>query len=144
VSNVVRAILEDAVDAMDTVGERTETELIGFVDRLARHRDGLRSRLDRSKREPGEPGETATDAPDDAQDDTAARAREPACPADFPAVLEGVIGYQPLVLATTTTCGVCGRELRAGSDAHRALFDDPTKRVFLGPRCRLLPEKGRT
>ena len=45
------------------------------------------------------------------------------------------------VLAADAPCSVCGRILRAGDDAHRALFDDPGKRVFLGPECRLLPEK---
>ena len=67
---------------------------------------------------------------------------EPPCPPEAPAILEGVFGYQPLTLATDTTCSVCGRDLSAGSDALRALFDEPGKRVFLGPECRLVPEKG--
>lgn len=133
VSNVVRAILEDAVDAVDTVSERAEGELMGFVERLARQRDELHRRVHGDEREDG------AGAPVDEEE--TAPPREPPCPADSPAILEGVFGYQPLVLATETRCSVCGRELGAGSDALRALFDEPGKRVFLGPECRLVPEK---
>lgn len=138
VSNVVRAILEDAVDAVDTVSERTESELLGFVQRLARQRDELRSRV---RARPGEDeGEV-----EDAEEVPAERAREDearaSCPERAPELLDGVFGYQPLVLAADTECSVCGRTLPAGSEAHRALFDDPSKRVFLGADCRLVPAR---
>lgn len=133
VSNVVRAILEDAVDAVDTVGERAQGELMGFVERLARQRSELRNRI---RTEPEVEADEAERAPEREPD-------EPPCPADAPDVLEGVFAYQPIVLATESRCTVCGRALPAGGRAHRALFDDPGKRVFLGPECRLLPEKGR-
>lgn len=131
VSNVVRAILEDAVDAVDTVSERAEGELMGFVDRLAKQRDELRHRVTREDR--------------DARDDETPREPAPAapCPSEPPATLAGVFGYQPLILAAPTTCDVCGRALRAGSEAHRALFDDPGRRMFLGPECRLVPNEGK-
>lgn len=129
VSNVVRAILEDAVDAVDTVGERAEGELLGFVDRLARQRDELRSKM-RGRSDEG------------SEDVEPVREPEPSrCPAETPELLEGVFGYQRITLAATTSCSVCGRELAAGTAAQRALFDDPGKRVFLGPECRLVPEK---
>lgn len=132
VSNVVRAILEDAVDAVDSVSERAEGELMSVVDRLARQRDQLHRRVHGDDRpEPAEPEDAEIVAP-----------QEPPCPAEPPAILEGVFGYQPLVLAATTPCSVCGRELPRGSDALRALFDEPGKRVFLGPECRLVPERG--
>lgn len=134
VSNVVRAILEDAVDAVDTVGERTESELMGFVDRLQRQRDELRSRM---KKAPEPAAEDEDDAESPAADALA-------CPEAAPDVLDGVFGYQPLVLATDVECTVCGRTLPAGSAAHRGLFDEPGKRVFLGPGCRLLPEGSAT
>lgn len=131
VSNVVRAILEDAVDAVDTVSERAEGELMSVVDRLARQRDQLHRRVH------------GDDERDEAQEvEQAELVEEPPCPSEPPAILEGVFGYQPLVLATRTSCSVCGRELDAGSDALRAIFDEPGKRVFLGPECRLLPERG--
>ena len=133
VSNVVRAILEDAVDAVDTVSERAEGELMSVVDRLARQRDQLHRRVH---------GEERGDAVEEAEEAEVIEAEEPPCPPEAPAILEGVFGYQPLTLATDTTCSVCGRDLSAGSDALRALFDEPGKRVFLGPECRLVPEKG--
>lgn len=131
VSNVVRAILEDAVDAVDTVGEVAEGELLGFADRLARQRDHLRDRVTRRE----EPEEAEVEDADIESD-------EPACPEAPPPLLDGVFGYQSLTLATDMECGVCGRRLPAGSSASRALFDDPTKRVFLSSTCRLMPEKG--
>jgi hypothetical protein len=129
VSNVVRAILEDALDAVDTVGERAEGGILGFAERLARQRDELHRRVR---------GEADEAAPEPAV------ASEPPveCPAERSPLLDGVYAYQPLILANEGACTVCGRRLPAGTPAHRALFDDPTKKVFLGPSCRLLPEKG--
>lgn len=134
VSNVVRAILEDAVDAVDTVSERTESELLGFVHRLARQRDELRSRV---RARPGDEGEIEDVEEVPAEPDEAARS----CPEQAPELLDGVFGYQPLVLAADTECSVCGRMLPAGSEAHRALLDDPTRRVFLAADCRLVPAR---
>ena len=127
VSNVVRAILEDAVDAVDTVGEVAEGELLGFVHRVSRQRDNLRGRVTRAR-------EKRTDEvpPDD---------EELCCPAASDA-LDGAFGFQTLVLAAPAQCAVCDRALPAGSKVSRALFDDPQKRLFLGSKCRLLPKKG--
>lgn len=132
VSNVVRAILEDAVDAVDTVGEVAEGELVGFADRLARQRDHLRGRMTRRD----------ADVEDAVVEDDVRPEDQPACPDAPPAVLDGVFGYQALTLATDTECSVCGKRLEAGASASRALFDDPTRRVFLSSSCRLMPEKG--
>lgn len=130
VSNVVRVILEDAVDAVDAMGGIAEDELVGFADRLQRQRDHLRDRV------------TRRTEPPDADEAEEAEDAAPSCPAARPEALEGVFGFQPMVLASETECSVCGATLAAGSDAHRALFDDPSRRVFLGPNCRLLPERG--
>lgn len=135
VSNVVRAILEDAIDAVDSVGERTENELLGFVQRLARQRDELRSRV---RARAAQADAEATEEADPAPPPDEGRST---CPARAPELLDGIYGYQPLVLAADTACSICGRVLPAGSDAHRALFDDPTKRVFVGADCRLVPAR---
>jgi len=140
VSNVVRAILEDAVDAVDAMGGIAEDELVGFADRMQRQRDHLRDRVTRRGEAP-EVDATDDEGPSSADEDEAADA-PPTCPTERPDALDGVFGFQPLVLASDTACSVCGATLAAGSDAHRALFDDPSRRVFLGPSCRLLPEKG--
>ncbi len=42
VSNVIRTILEDAVEAVDSVGQLAEGELRQVADRLSRQRDALR------------------------------------------------------------------------------------------------------
>ncbi|MBZ0116972.1 MAG: hypothetical protein K8H88_08260 [Sandaracinaceae bacterium] len=133
VSNVVRAILEDAIDAVDTVGERTEGELRSFVDRLHRQRGELRTKArhvvtrDEDDDPPAEP--------DQDQGEEAAT-----CP-EQSSLLDGVLGYQALVLATKATCSVCGRDLDAGTEACRAVFDEPGRKVLLGIECRLVPAK---
>lgn len=129
VSNVVRAILEDAVDAVDTVGDIAQGEILGFVDRLAKQREDLRTRV---QREP----EHTSEEPEEVED---AEIVESTCPDEAPEQLEGVYGYQPLKLASDTECSVCGAALPAGTEACRALFDEPGKRVFLGPSCKLMP-----
>jgi hypothetical protein len=116
VSNLVRTILQDALEAMDMVGERAEGELRGAADRLKRSR--ARMRPDGQQPEPSSsddgpvPAEAApvivpadvTPSSDDAVGDAAD-------------VLAGVLGFQPLTLARATRCAVCGEELRAGSQA---------------------------
>jgi len=142
VSNVVRAILEDAVDAVDTVSEVAEDELMGFVDRISKQRDSLRTRMKPKPTdddpEPAPAPEAGAD-PEPAIEDADAAAP---CPAGPEALLDGAFAFQPIVLAADAACSVCGIALPAGSEASRALFDDPQKRVFLGPQCRLMPAKG--
>lgn len=44
VSNVIRTILEDAVDTLDSVGQLAEGELRDVADRLSRHRTALKKK----------------------------------------------------------------------------------------------------
>ena len=54
VSNVVRTILEDAVDTIDSVGQLAEGELRGVAERLGRQRGRLRrTKSERAEAEPG-------------------------------------------------------------------------------------------
>ena len=115
VSNVVRAILEDAIDAVDTVGERAEDRIHNFAQRMSKQRSDLRTKVSSN------------------------------CPSPPQEALEGALGFQSLVLASDTHCTICNRALEAGEEACRAIFDEPGKKVLLGSHCRLMPApKGET
>jgi len=133
VSNLVRAILEDALEAVDAVGKRAEGELHGMAERLSRHRDALRQKA-LAAADP-----TPAPALPDVRDGAAAALDGPTCPAQRPALLDGVLGFEKLVLAADVPCTVCGRLLHAGETAHRAVADRPGPRVMLGHDCRHVP-----
>lgn len=107
VSNVVRAILEDAVDAVDVVGRRAEGEMRTVAERLAEKRGWLRGKAHGDSVPP--PGAGSAD---------------------------DVIGYQPLVLASAQKCGKCGCELEVGAEAYIAIRQNPgASRLVIGPEC---------
>lgn len=123
VSNLVRAILEDALDAVDAVGQRAEGELHGIAERLRVQRDALRSTA------------VAKPAPRAPEPEPASG---PSCPPSTE-LLEGVIGFQSLVLIADATCSACGKALPKGTKACRGVREEPGPRVLLGPECELLP-----
>jgi predicted DNA-binding protein len=147
VSNVVRAILEDAIEAVEVVGVRAEDELKGFVHRLSEQREAIRQGASTAGRARARAEDAAKDVAEEARDETrrdapvAVEPTEPACPASDDA-LEPVIGFQRLVLRTDSTCTVCGRALPKGTEACRGVRDDGGPRVLVGPRCALLPTVG--
>jgi len=133
VSNLVRAVLEDAVDAVEVVGERAEGELKGIVSRIHQQRETLRGAVQTSARDRVEPAPApAPVAPEPPKE------AEPVCP-DAAPELEGILGVQRLALIADQKCTVCGRALPRGSEACRGVRDEPGPKVLLGPRCRLLP-----
>jgi hypothetical protein len=107
VSNVVRTILEDAVDAIDSVGERAEDELREVAAKVRERRDRLRRPL-------------VADADPDAESQ---------------APLAGVVGFQPLLIAREEFCSLCGRRIAAGARAYLAVREAPGSRVLLDERC---------
>ena len=124
VSNVVRAILEDAVDAADLVTRRTEGELRGWTERLAGERERLRERVS--------PMRARQDRADETKREPVASsvaAQKPTAP------LESVIGFQALLLATEAHCAVCARALPAGEEAFLGIRDGAGPRVILGHEC---------
>ncbi len=127
VSNVVRAILEDAVAAVDVVGRRAEGNLHHVVDRLAEQRERLRTITQPPEQDqPGRAG----------QDGSAQAGERESAPAERGVeVLEGIIGFQPLKLATKTTCSRCGRAMRAGEEAYLGVREGPGPRVLIGAEC---------
>ncbi len=109
VSNVVRTILEDAVDAVDSVGRVAEGELRDVADRLRERRGRLRKTGEERVAEAAE--------------------RAPAAP------LAGIVGYQPLFLARDEVCSLCGGGLRLGEQAYLGIRDGVGPRVIVGWEC---------
>jgi len=116
VSNVVRTILEDAVDTIDSVGQLAEGELRGVADMLSRHRRRVRgSEPERPSPQPAAAAER---------------------PSDAGAPLAGVVGYQPLWLARRGSCGLCGKQLEVGASAYLGMREAPAgKRVIVCEGC---------
>ena len=123
VSNVVRALLEDALDTLDVVGAKAEGELREVVEMLASERNRFRQKsAEQVRKITGAP--VAPDAADGAE-----RADEPALPVD---PLEGAVGVTPMTLVHDAVCGVTGKKLPAGSEAYMVLFDDPGRKLITG------------
>ena len=123
VSNLVRAVLEDAVDAVEVASEKAEGKLEGIVQRIHQQRETLRSAVQGEKSRPKD------EAPVEAT----------TCPPTSP-TLDGVVGVQRLTLIADSTCTVCGRALPRGSEACRGVRDEAGPKVLLGARCALVPE----
>lgn len=108
VSNLVRAILEDAVEMADRAGRGVEEELRHAATTLSSKRSAILGKKERAPRQP--------------------------------AVLEGIIGFQPLTLASDARCARCEKALDAGEDAHLGLAADASApRVIVCGDC--LPKK---
>ncbi len=119
VSNVVRALLEDALDTIDVVGAKAEDELRGVAQKLAaeRHRIRQRSNEQLSKTPVGDA---------DSEGPPAATAAAPSDP------LNGAVGVTPITLVHDSDCALTGRPLAAGSEAYLVLFDDPNRKLITG------------
>ena len=119
VSNVVRALLEDALDTLDVVGAKAEGELREVAEMLASERSRLRRKST----------EQLSKIPGAAAAETAPPPEEPAPPAD---PLSGAVGVTPMTLVHDAVCGVTGKKLPAGSEAYMVLFDDPGRKLITG------------
>jgi hypothetical protein len=109
VSNVVRALLEDALDTLDVVGAKAEDELRVVAEKLASERQRIRQKST----------EQLSEAP----------AKKEAPPSD---PLEGAVGATPITLVHDGVCGLTGKKLPAGSQAYMVLFDDPRRKLITG------------
>ena len=119
VSNVVRALLEDALDTLDVVGAKAEGELREVVELLASERNRFRRKS--SEHLSKISGAEAADSPEPVE--------EPASQAD---PLEGAVGVTPITLVHDAVCGATGETLPAGSEAYMVLFDDPGRKLIMG------------
>lgn len=117
VSNVVRTILEDALDAVDVAGQRAEGEIRSVAERLAAERRRLREPFARAEGEPHE-----HDAPS-----------APAGAAAEPSPIAGAVGFTPMMLANDAVCAVTGARLRAGEQAYLVLFAEAGRTAIVGP-----------
>lgn len=119
VSNVVRALLEDALDTLDLVGAKAEDELREVAAKLASERHRIRRKS----------AEQLSKIP------AAAVATDPvAAPAPQPLgdLLQGAIGVTSITLVQDAVCGVTGQQLPAGSAAYVVLFDHPSRQLITG------------
>jgi predicted DNA-binding protein len=132
VSNVVRAILEDAIEAVEVVGVRAEDELKGFVTKLSEQRAAIRQGATSAGRSATKA--RASDAKVDGATDggpadpppASAGGRgdsDPEARALDTGVLDDVIGFDRLTLRRDSTCAVCGKALARGSEAARGIRD---------------------
>jgi hypothetical protein len=121
VSNVVRAILEDAVTVADIATKRTEDGLRSWAGRLSDERDRLKDKVAPSRIDDEGPAET----------DQEIAERDP---------LAGILGFQSLMLASPARCARCDGPLAAGDEAFLGIREVPGgKRIIVGKDC--LPMK---
>jgi hypothetical protein len=129
VSNIVRAAIEDALEA---------TRIALDTDQQGETPSAQPSWLQRvqSVRDPVEPayGPNADSENSDAADR----------PSQYPSkqnqrrlerVLRSVIGFQPLTLMKSTRCAGCGREMASGDSAFVAVRDRRGPKLIVGEEC---------
>ncbi len=121
VSNVVRTILEDALDTVDVVSRKAEGELRGVAQKLASERYRLREKSAGSI----DAIEKLAEA-EGSEDEPAVQQETPRQP------LDGAVGFTPIILANDAVCAVSGKELPAGSEALLVLFEDPGRQEIVG------------
>jgi len=109
VSNVVRALLEDALDTIDVVGAKAEDELRGVAEKLATERQRFRQK-----------------STEKISDEPPPIGAEPIDP------LAGAVGATPITLVHDTVCGLTGQKLPAGTEAVMVLFEDPRRKLITG------------
>ncbi len=108
VSNLVRAILEDAVEMADRAGRGVEEELRHAATTLSSKRSDILGKKERAARKPS--------------------------------ALDGVIGFQPITLASDARCARCEKAIDEGEDAHLGVGADASApRVVVCDAC--VPKK---
>lgn len=127
VSNVVRTILSDAVDTIDSMGAAAEGELRGVRARLRQRLAPGGAAFDHGAEYGAEHGveRGASESPE--VEEERGRSAAP---------LAGIVGYQPLLLARQEGCSLCGRTMRAGEQAYLGIRERlGGARVLLDPGC---------
>jgi len=126
VSNLVRTILEDALTTAQAVGRVAEEELRGAADRLGDERRKWKESSEAS-------GEAVARAA--AREKKDSPSEEASVDSSEASPLEGVLGFQSLVLAVPADCALCGHAMPAGSEAYLGVREGSGPRVIVGPEC---------
>jgi hypothetical protein len=131
VSNIVRAVLEDALEAAEYAGRTVQEEAWNVAERISWLNRYSGRVVDHDKTSSEEEGV-------DQSDSQASEGQKPA-EAKRELVFRGVIGFQPLVMARETRCSLCGRPIALGEQAYVGVRDRRGPQVIVGEEC--LPRK---
>lgn len=126
VSNLVRAILEDTIEAMDSLGRVAEGEIREVAERVARERERLRQPLDRARSGFVERATGVAHSEESAPSDESSWNHS---------ILEGALGFTALVVANDSICPITGDRLPKGSEGYLALYPDPSRNIIVSPRA---------
>jgi predicted DNA-binding protein len=136
VSNIVRAAIEDVLEAAQAVTRTASEEVQDIADRftvLRRRAERYGQAYAEKPEEPDEPGVEDEDEKEQSAERPSQKQVERA--------LRGVIGFHKITLARDTSCGLCGRDMAAGEAAFLAVRDRKGRRIILGSECLPAPEQ---
>jgi len=131
VSNIVRAVLEDALEAAEHAGRTVQEEAWNVAERI--------SWLNRYYGRVADPDKTPPE--EERVDRSNFEATEGQKPEEVSRelVLRGVIGFQPLIMARETPCSLCHRPIAFGERGYVGVRDKRGPQVIIGEEC--LPRK---
>lgn len=131
VSNIVRAVLEDALEAAEYAGRTVQEEAWNVAERISWLNRYSGRVVDSDKTSSGEGGV-------DQADSTAAEEKKPAAD-KRELVFRGVVGFQPLIMARETQCSLCSRPIASGEQGYMGVRDRRGPQVIICEEC--LPRK---
>jgi hypothetical protein len=132
VSNIVRAVLEDALEAAEHAGRTVQEEAWNVAERISWLNRYSGRVADPDKTPSAEEGvDQSGSEPVDGQGSEETK-RE--------VVLRGIVGFQPLIMARETRCCLCDRPIAFGEQGYIGVRDRRGPQVIIGEEC--LPRKG--
>lgn len=128
VSNLVRNVLEEAFSVVEQVSDDLGGVLDDVMDgaeeaseRYERYRSRRRGRRSGARARRAGADDAATDARFSEGGEPAATASGPDAESEVADPFEGVVAWQPVVLATAQHCARTGSRMEAGDRAHAAI-----------------------
>jgi hypothetical protein len=135
VSNVVRAVLENALEAAESATRTAHDEVEDLSERLSWMRKVHLYSGDDSRENLSE-----EDA-EDTEDKTQGRPERDGKQRALDKIMRSVIGFQPLTLAKPTRCACCDREIEPHQQAYVTVRDRKGPKLIIGVEC--LPKNNR-